>query len=287
VLALIISYALVAYLFVPTTFFRLRPGSILKKFQRTRVEELTFAVEVSIIPWLVTLILAWTATRVGWITFASWANYREVFSAAYSEDLFRSTQPAFWDSLHTLYWDQIYLLVPAYAIAYLEGWGFEYLIKNYWWWRENEMLSRRLLGNVSEWYMLLSTIQFAPDEGERHVAVDLLTIEDHLYQGNVGNYFLNPNGELSGLLVTDPRRFDRQAYLEAKKENQQITAEEFWRNVPGANMYVPADKVVNINVRYPLSNETPQAVARAANVTLARAGLHFEIASEGPSNNQT
>ena len=112
------------------------------------------------------------------------------------------------------------------------------------------------------------------------VAVDVLTAEDHLYDGYVGDYFLDTNGELSGLLLTEPRRFDRQGYLEAKRNDSTANAVSFWRTIPGRNMYVPRDKILNMNLRYPKPDETGKTLAERANRQLAQAGLQLELVPE-------
>ena len=130
-LALILSYFLVAYLLVPTAFFRFRPRTILKKFQRSRVEELTFAVEVSLIPVTLSFILAYIVRIAGCHRFAEWADYREIFAASYSEDFFRHAQAQFWSSLGAIADDQLYYVTLACILAYLEGRLFTRLIQNF------------------------------------------------------------------------------------------------------------------------------------------------------------
>jgi hypothetical protein len=278
VLALIISYVLVTYLFIPSALFRFRPRTILKKFQRTRVEELTFAVEVSVIPWTLTFLLAYVANCFGYLVKAEWADYREILAASYSEEFFRTTQTQFWSSLRAVRHDQFSFVVVACILAYVEGYVFSHLIQNYWK-RRKGTLSRLLIGNVSEWYMLLSTVSFPPNP-EHRVAADILCSEDHLYKGFVGNYFLDTDGELSGLLLTEPQRFDRQGYLKAGETTVGVAPESFWHDIPGANLYIPRDRIVNINLRYPLADETEAAVVAAANVELQQVGSKFEVVAE-------
>jgi hypothetical protein len=53
VIALLASYFVVAYLLVPRAIFRLSSVFIpLKRFQRTRTEEITFAVLVALLPFV-------------------------------------------------------------------------------------------------------------------------------------------------------------------------------------------------------------------------------------------
>ncbi len=45
-------------------------------------------------------------------------------------------------------------------------------------------------------------------------------------------------------------------------------------------MYVPRDKILNINLRYPCADESGEALAARANTELAQAGLQFEVVAE-------
>ncbi len=118
------------------------------------------------------------------------------------------------------------------------------------------------------------------------MAVDVLTVEDHLYQGFVdegGGYFVDVNGELSGLLLTKARRFDRPGYLAAKCANASTMPDAFWRQIPGSDLYIPSGKIVSMNLRYPPTG-TAQVAARGAQVAAAQAaarlpaGLRVEVA---------
>ncbi len=113
------------------------------------------------------------------------------------------------------------------------------------------------------------------------MAVDVLTVEDHLYQGFVdegGGYFVDVNGELSGLLLTKARRFDRPGYLAAKCANASTMPDAFWRQIPGSDLYIPSGNIVSMNLRYPPTG-TAQVAARGAQAA-ARwpAGLRVEVA---------
>jgi len=109
------------------------------------------------------------------------------------------------------------------------------------------------------------------------VAVDVLTAEDHLYQGFVGDYFLGTDGELSGLLLSRPRRFDRLGYLASKTGDRSTKAEAFWKEIPGENLYLPRDKILSLNLRYPLEDESAAGTAAAATEQLGHEGLQLLV----------
>jgi hypothetical protein len=277
-LALLVSYAIIAYIFVPAALFRLSSSSILKNFQRTRAEEIAFSVYVSIIPLLLAGLIVWGWSNWHPQSFAGWDDYREILAASYSEQLFGESEPHFWRSAGQVFGGQFRFLALLWPFSFLEGVVFFFLIQSFGQWRDNgplhTWLAERLLGSISEWFLLLTTANF-PKQPERRVAVDVLIAEDHLYQGFMADYFLDANGELSGLLLTEPRRFDRAGYLAAKGKDESTRAEEFWRDIPGNNLYLPRDKMLNLNLRYPPKEE--QLPTEAANNELASTGLTLRI----------
>jgi hypothetical protein len=227
------------------------------------------------------------ALKFGCPSFAAWEDYKEILAASYSDEFFRSTQDYFWGSASSAFLGQSRFLVLLWLFSYLEGCVFLLLVRNYGRWRDSyslyDWIVKRLLASVSEWYLLLTTVNFPP-EPERRVAADLLTAEDHLYQGFIGDYFLDSDGELSGVLLTEPRRFDRQGYLVAKEKDPNTKPESFWREIPGYNLYLPRDKVLSVNLRYPLKDDASAAgTAAAATEELVEEGLQIRIEPvEGP-----
>lgn len=282
-LALIVSYLLVFYLLVPAVLFRLPARSILKKFQRTRTEEITFAVSVTLLP----LVLAGIVLAVVWQGtphYAEWADYKEILAASYSEEVFRATQNQFWNAASRVFFGQVRLLLLVWVFCYLEGRVFLALVRSYGRLRANPALgwiATRLLSSVSEWYLLLTPANFPPAP-KRRVAVDVLTEEDHLYQGFIGDYFLDTDGKLSGLLLVAARRFDRQRYLALRSIEPSTKPEAFWREIPGQVLYLPQEKILSVNVRYPLEEPGAAGTATAAAVTdeLAQAGIELLVRPE-------
>lgn len=89
------------------------------------------------------------------------------------------------------------------------------------------------------------------------VQVDILSVNDTLYQGELLDYFLR-DGELSGIILKKPRRFDTPAYINAKAKDNKIEPKSFWRPIPSQNLYFFADKILNINLTYlTVSDESP------------------------------
>jgi hypothetical protein len=103
-----------------------------------------------------------------------------------------------------------------------------------------------LLPNISEWYFLFELLP-----GGTPVALDILTRQTLLYKGTVGSHFTDRNGKLSGILLGKAQRYDQRTYLrdkDAGKEN--LNPSEYWRSIPGKNLYILADDIANINIHY-------------------------------------
>jgi len=90
-----------------------------------------------------------------------------------------------------------------------------------------------------------------------------MTTDDHLYAGKVEDYFLKADGELSGLLLKDFRRFRHGELEEDRKAGLGPDPKKYRRDIPGANFYLPADKIATLNIRYEtLQTELIQDVER-------------------------
>jgi hypothetical protein len=83
---------------------------------------------------------------------------------------------------------------------------------------------------VNEWHVLLTHFNF-PSKPKRTVVADLLTQENHLYQGDIADYFTNSDGALSGVVLENPRRFDRPGYSNAKDKGGAIDVEDYWKDI--------------------------------------------------------
>jgi len=284
--ALIVSYFFLAYLFAPRAIFRLGSASLPLKFQRTRTEEITFACLISLIPLL--LALALTTNRWGLPIFGSWIDYEEVFSASYSERIFNKNPDQFWISVrHLLNGQAEFLLFIYYPLVVVETAVFVKLVSSYGDWRGRFFVydwvaQQALLRGVNEWYLLLTAFNFSKSP-KRKVEADILTDDDHLYQGEIAQHFIDYEGVLSGLILTSPRRFDRPGYLREKQKQDSadiVLADPYWKDIPSAALYIARDKIVSLNLRYPTANTMPSEgtdAAEAVTKELQREGIELKI----------
>jgi hypothetical protein len=135
---------------------------------------------------------------------------------------------------------------------------------------------------ISQWYVLL-TSYLLPDTV---VQVDILSVNDILYQGELSEYFLK-DGELSGIILTNPKRFNRKPYLKEKEEGRQPDKKDYWVSIPSAHLYFFAEKILNINLSYiNLSGQVTDssAVERflAEQIGTLAGGKKLTIKSENP-----
>ncbi|MFZ1010118.1 MAG: hypothetical protein WAN65_24990 [Candidatus Sulfotelmatobacter sp.] len=129
-----------------------------------------------------------------------------------------------------------------------------------------------LLPTLSEWHLLLTPFD-SPPEPAVEVWVDVLTTIDILYNGHVADFFLDKEGELSGVFLKYPRRFDRIGFISDKEKGIKADTDSYWKKIPSNNLYIPKDKIANLNVRYLTEAEV---IALGASARLRGEGLEVE-----------
>lgn len=303
-IALAASLFLLFYLLVPGGIFRFATSLVvpLKKFHKTKAQEITFAVVACFIPFWVTMLLVWTVAIHPFQAVETIQqrreHYRVVYSALQSDKQFDESIQArtFWPALNDVLRRQARFLIWYYSLVIAEAAFFWWLTSRYADFRENEVYSffaeNFLLPSISEWHVMLTDFAI-PTTQKREIRVDVLTTGDILFKGKLGGYSLDAEGELSGLLLSEPQRFDRTQYLEHKKADFQAlleawpdaparriarVTESYWRAVPSKNLYVPKDKMANLNVRH----ETAE-VPKAAEARLKDRGIQLTISEEQTS----
>jgi hypothetical protein len=112
------------------------------------------------------------------------------------------------------------------------------------------------------------------------VEVDLMT-DKHLYRGTVENHFVGKDGELRGLLLKDAKRFQYSRLESDRVAGKQRATEQYWKEIPGSNLYVSFEKVVTLNLRY----ELPQDVLlkRLRDKIQSATGISGNIVFSSPS----
>jgi len=183
-------------------------------------------------------------------------------------------------------------LILYYVLVIVETIIFVVLVNHHGNWRARSRLYERfvqsvLLRSINEWHYLLTPFNF-PDIPKLRIAADILIDGDRLYQGDVIEHFLDREGALSGLILENPRRFDRVRYLRAKDEEDSVKADDYWRDIPSSNLYIPKEKILNLNLQYPPVEATPAQAKSAVTATeeLSKEGIELtvDIPRDGPSD---
>jgi hypothetical protein len=266
VIALCASLVLALYLVIPSLLFRALSRFFipLRIVAGTPTQEVARAFLTAAMPFL----LAWAAIHqlpAGVVGMplqaqATGQDYKLVASCLYSEQTFRDSKQAFWDSFGRVARRQSQFLGWYYVLVMGEGLLVGLLAGHYGRFKKNRVYSwmadKVLLPSISEWHPLLTPFVFA--DKSTVVRADVLTTGDNLYRGRVSQYFLDPGGRLSGLILTDMVRFDRRTYLQDKDAHRGPDPRGYWKEIPGAKLYIFADKILNLNLNY----ESPEPSAR-------------------------
>jgi hypothetical protein len=253
---------IIAILFVPGVIFRGLFSIFLplRKFQRTRTEEFLFAAKVSLAPFTLTVLLALfllfpvrfpIPLRDGSSVVA--AAWETVVHSTVDENFAHAHFDAFLSANRQILIVTANLLLWYYAFLALEAALLGWFSSNYGTFRQNKtlhwLMDKTLLPRISEWHVLLTTFA-SPKHPGRVAVADVLTTDDHLYHGRVENYYLDKDAKLTGILLADVFRFDRQGYLRAAQQGEIQDRQPFWKRIPGKNVYVFADRITNINLNY-------------------------------------
>lgn len=182
------------------------------------------------------------------------ADYKTISAGFYSDSEFAKLGDEFWHAATRCARRQARLVSWYFLFVGLESFAIGVLVSNY-----PKLKSERLkwISNsfltayISQWHPLL------PKREDIVVQIDILCTNDVLYQGELLDYFLK-DGELSGIILKTPRRFDRVAYLKEKEAGNKPEAKDYWRSIPSKNLYFLADKIVNMNLTYLTPSEQIQ-----------------------------
>jgi len=182
-----------------------------------------------------------------------------------------------WRQSRFLFW----YFVSVVAFASLAGW----LSTKYGRWNRFPIFrwfaDVYLVRHISQWHPLLTSFVF-PDPSTV-VKADILMTDGTLYAGEVAAHFVDKDGNLSGLFLVRPKRFDRPALLkEREKWGSNRSAAQFWRPIPSAKIYLFGDKIINLNLNY----ESPRPTRELVEKFLARLqSKPFTVTVTSPGTN--
>jgi hypothetical protein len=309
-IALVTTYFLIFYILVPGVLFRFLTSWFvpLKLFERTRTQEATFAVAVALLPFAIALFGVWNLPVMRHYPFPiaegtaaeRTQDYQRVTSILTASDASKlllgspstPANEANWQALFRVIRRQVRFLAWYFVLIALEGVCFGLLARRYGDWREQAQLRAPryrirlwlirtfILPNISEWHLLLTSFNW-PRHEDVDVSVDILQNDGILYQGRVADYFLDPSGKLTGILLEHVSRFEREAYHEAQKTSataQPISSAAFWRSIPGSRFYIGQSSILNLNVRFVARDQT--LISLAEKILDAEDANSYEVTVE-------
>lgn len=265
-LALSFSLLLSLYLIAPEAIFRFFFGIHVptRSFILTTTETVYRAVLVAFFPFWFALALCWWSPIIRTYPFPveqntiqeRRADYRIVGAALYSDAEFSRNKDSFWPALSRTGRRQARLSIWYFILVGFEGYYLGKLASRYAKYKDNKFYSwwsdRIQSPYISQWHPLLLTSHLLP---KTVVQADILCTNDLLYQGNVSEYFLK-EGQLTGIILKDPRRFNRDQYHQKKEsylanpEGPKPEKKDFWIQIPSQHLYFFADKILNMNLTY-------------------------------------
>src|SRR5438270_265002 len=168
-IALIASVLLGLYVFLPDFLFSklASPFAELKRYQRTKLEEITAGIVVAAIPFFTT----WGLSHHEWF-FGHWPfpifenesdkilEYKRLYLAAYRDEYFVSHESQIWQALDHVRWHQLRFLFWNYSFLLFEILITIWLSTNYGRFKNNwlyrHLIASWLLKRVSEWEILFT-----------------------------------------------------------------------------------------------------------------------------------
>jgi hypothetical protein len=294
-IALVASIAIGCYVVIPELLFRLLFSKFipLRSITRTHSEELGRSLFTIAIPLLLAIWAVRTVPVVKQWPFAfpdtsemRKADYQTVASGIYSESLVKGKEIAFYESIGRSVRRQGRLLSWYYGFISIEGLLMGLAASRYGRFKHSTSRSKRhtagiwlieqfVIPKVSEWWVLLTP--FTLPQKDAKIIADILMTDGVLYSGTVYQHFLTSDGKLSGVILVDPKRYDRQAYLADKDKGTQKGKETYWKPIPSARIYMLADKIVNLNVNYSQNPPDADIVKRYVEARIPKASHGFSI----------
>jgi hypothetical protein len=81
------------------------------------------------------------------------------------------------------------------------------------------------------------------------------------------------------VLISRAIRFDRRSYLKDKDSGKPADPEDYWKTIPGKNLFIFADKLSTLNLSYqPPASTIPDILEE----TLKKLNIEAQVSVEGP-----
>lgn len=264
-LALVAGFFLVSYLLAPGAIYRLAFSFFIpsKRFQRTRTEEVVFSTFAVIVPFL----LAWLLlchTPVGSFPaiqspLSKNAAYREILNGLLAASPDKASHA---DAYLRVFREQGRFVAWLWLFCFGEGLLSGVAVNRYGDFAEGStmrwFITHFLLNHVSEWQILFTTISLPARDRQKAVEVDVLSAGT-LYRGRLVDWFVDNDGKLEGVFIADAARFQGKQWEADRVAGKSGLRQNYWRDIPGAKIYIAASSITNYNVRYVDTLESSEA----------------------------
>jgi len=266
VLAVLFSLLLTLYLIIPETIFRTIFGWYVppKNFVISTAETAYRALVIAILPLALAWACSWYVPFVQTFPFpvrnntaqSRRSDYKLVASALYSEEEYRNSKREFWSAFGRCSRRQARIIAWYILLIGLEAWLAGWLAANYakyrGLWLYNWVADKFLFSYISPWHPLLTPYMFV--DKDTTVQADILCTNGILYQGTVSQHLVKDDGTLSGIFLTEPKRYNRELYAKDRealeKEGKNPDRNAYWQSIPSENLYFFADKIFNMNLNF-------------------------------------
>lgn len=293
--AIVISACVIAYLFLPFAWFRFVLGAFvpLREFHADDKDHLAQAVLTLASVFLLALYAVHHCPVVKDHPFGfsdseqlRVSDYKIALSALHSDKIFEQKEPLLWDIAYRALLRQSRFLCWYFAftgvVAVLLGFASKRYGQFSKWAPFRIFADVYLLRHISQWHPLLTSFVFA--DRKTIVEADVLMTDNTLYTGEVADHFLDKDGNLAGLFLAKPKRFDRRALLRERESwgtNRPATA--FWHDIPSAKLYLVGDKIVNLNLRYESPSPNAELIEKYLSRTQPQFKFTVSVTEPGPT----
>jgi hypothetical protein len=262
-LAITLTLITAVYVLGPELISRYILGFVVPRrtIQQTSSEEISRAILTAAVPFC--LAVVWVTARhvVVWGDVKS--DIHTFLAAILSQKYFDEHIPQFFQSAKTILriiWSlalRLYALLVVYAIIidiliyyYGELRNSKWMSKHPLW---RKIFAAFVLPRISSWHILLRSVSHPKSVDIR---VDVLTKRDILYRGIIEDLVLASDGALSGLLITNPVRYQREKffddlkrYSQGPKTEAKPNTDNYWKKIPGHAFLIMSDDIETINLR--------------------------------------
>jgi hypothetical protein len=290
-LAITVTLLTALYLLGPDFVSRFILGFVVPRrvLQQNKSEEIARAVITALIP--LTVAVLWTSWQHAIVWHNIKPDLKTVFTGLYSEQAFRGNEGGFFAASKSVWFANLAIAWRLYAILIVYSIGVDLIILNYGAIRNSKWCSKApwirgllatfILPRVSEWHVLLT--KFSHRKSTR-ITADIFTKSNILYRGRIARPFLEPDGSLSGLLLSSPQRYDRQAFVEDKKAGKKPNKDDYWRDMPSNTFLMLASEISTINLRQYDDFVDPDLLRRMEGILQAKLTAAFADLSPGSTS---